>query len=102
MNDLDDNLKRVNDLPFVKRYPYRDEKEFRIIYVSKSKTMDVKYIPIDLQMIKRIMFNPWLPKDIFKSVRQMIKLIDNCGDISVFQTTLIDNERWKGYANDLA
>ena len=39
------------DLPFVKRYPYRDEREFRVIYEDKTNATgpkDVSFAPLAL------------------------------------------------------
>jgi len=85
----------INDLPFLKRYPFRDEKEFRIIYEDKEREMETKDFDIDVHAISKIIMNPWMPKALFKTVKELIRDIDGCVDIEVTRTTLVDNEEWK-------
>ena len=49
-------------LPFYKRYPYRDENEFRIVYKNTSEELDAKSFPIDLQCIKQILLSHLMPR----------------------------------------
>jgi hypothetical protein len=90
----------VEQLPFLKRQPFKDEKEFRIVYVSRRVEMDSKGFDIDLACIRRITLNPWMPKSLADVVEDTIRSIDGCEKIEVYQTTLLDNERWKRAARD--
>jgi hypothetical protein len=58
----------IDQFPFVKRYGFKDEKEFRVIYGSSSwrKKFD---IPIPLRCIESIKLNPWLHPDLFRHVK---------------------------------
>lgn len=84
----------VDRLPFIKRYPFRDEKEFRVIYESDS-AVEFKSFAIDLRCISRITLSPWSNKPLADAVKAMIHDIDGCGKLRVYRTTLIDNEGWK-------
>ena len=44
----------VERLPFLKRYPYKDEREFRVIYVGDEAPLETKSYPIQLNCIRRI------------------------------------------------
>jgi len=46
-------------------------------------------------LIERIIFNPWIPEPVFKSVKDVINKIDGCDRIEIDQTPLLDNEKWK-------
>jgi hypothetical protein len=48
----------TDDLPFCKRLPYEDEREFRIVYVDMKKEYQFKDVPISLDCIKRMMLSP--------------------------------------------
>ena len=85
----------VEDLPFIKRTPYADEGEFRIIYQSKSKEVDAIEIPLTRDCVNRVTLSPWLPRALSDSVITTIRAIDDCGWIKVQCSTLIENERWK-------
>ena len=84
-----------DELPFLKRHPFRDEKEFRIIYESTTDEITNKDVTIDVSSIRKIIFNPWIPKPVFNSVKEVIKTINGCGKIKFSRTTLVNNEEWK-------
>lgn len=83
------------ELPFIKRYGYRDEKEFRIIYQSTNDADKAHHVSIELSWIKRIILNPWLHESLKPSMQSSLKRIPGCGKISVVQSTLINNAQWK-------
>ena len=86
---------KTADLPFLKRYPYEDEREFRIIFDSeiKKSSMDIS-IPLK-SCIERITLSPWLPHALSSHVKQVIRSIRDCEDIPIARSTLISNEEWK-------
>jgi hypothetical protein len=85
----------VSQLPFIKRYAFLDEHEFRAIYEDMNNVCDMKEFQIDMYSIEKIIFNPWIPESVFVSLRDVIRKIDGCEDLKVIRTTLTDNEKWK-------
>jgi hypothetical protein len=58
-----DNLRRetpleIERLPFVKRLPYGDEREFRVIFVEMNEPIQHKSYSIDISCIRRITLSP--------------------------------------------
>jgi hypothetical protein len=90
------------ELLFLKRYPFRDEKEYRLIYESPSEDISAKDVPITMPCIDRIIFNPWISRPVFNSVKAVIKNINGCKTIRVSRTTLVNNEEWKEIGGTLA
>ena len=88
----------VEDLPFLKRAPYQDEKEFRLVYVSATETVEFKDYPIKLAWIRRITLSPWMSKALAESVKANLRAIDGCARLQVSQSTLVENEAWKSSA----
>src|SRR5579871_3833613 len=86
---------KVDDLPFLKRFPYGDEREFRIVYESKRVKTTFLDIKIPLGCIKRITLSPWIPVALTADVRNIIRGIGGCGDLQVARSTLIGNDEWK-------
>ena len=89
--------KRINvsKLPFLKRYAYAHESEFRLLYESKTveaKTLDV---PIPLSCIRRITLSPWIPGSLVERVKETLKSIPGCEGAKIYRSTLIGNEEWK-------
>ena len=97
IEDLKEDKPKIDDLPFLKRYPFRDEKEYRIIYKSNAEKQYFKCIKIDLSCISRIVLSPWLPKSLADTLKATIKSIDGCQDIRIYRTTLNENAAWISY-----
>lgn len=54
------NKLTISRMPFIKRQPYRDEKELRIIYKNKKQSISYKHVDINLDCIERIILSPWV------------------------------------------
>ena len=90
---------KTDQLPFVKRFPYRDEKEFRILFVDMAENNEFKQFGIPLSSIKRITLSPWMPKALVTAVKSTLKSIKGCQKLRVNRSTLVENERWKCAVN---
>jgi hypothetical protein len=87
----------LEDLPFIKRFPYRDEKEFRVVFVSPDDALEYKDYPIGLTSIRRITLSPWMSRTLAASVKKTLKSIPGCAMIKISRSTLVDNDAWKGF-----
>ncbi len=85
-------------LPFVKRWPYRDEKEYRIIYSCKEE-IESYPVEIGLGTIERITLSPWIPKPLGEAIKLSMKSVRGCSRLHVYRSTLVDTESWKRRAN---
>ena len=81
-------------LPFLKRYPYSQESEVRLLWESSTEERGSFALPIDLQAITKITLSPWLHPALVDSVKSMLKSIDGCGELTIHHTTLISNDEW--------
>ena len=86
-------------LPFVKRYPFKDEREFRIIYEHNEPMLEAKDVPFEPSALSRVTINPWMPQAVFDSVRAQLLEIDGWPHVTVRRTGLVDNEQWKQFAD---
>jgi hypothetical protein len=85
----------LEDLPFLKRFGFRDEKEFRLIYECRDAHHPVHHVPIQRDWITRIVLNPWLNEKLADGVKLALRSLPECASVKVVRTTLIDNARWK-------
>lgn len=92
----------TQQLPFIKRYPYRDEKEFRIIYGSEEPDLPVKHFPISLSCIRRIVLSSDLHPELTNTVKKTIRRFRGCGKLEVTRTTLLNNPQWLKLAQEYA
>ena len=90
----------VEDLPFLKRFAFAHESEFRMIYESKTAREPKLDIPIPLSSIDRITLSPWLHPALFPHVKKTLLSINGCSGLDIRRSTLIGNEEWKTLGED--
>lgn len=84
----------VDDLPFLKRYAFRDEQEFRLLYDTKNK-LQSKDFPFPLESIDRITINPWLNARLADAIFDTVRELKGCAKLSIGQSSLVNNGEWK-------
>ena len=102
IDELKNKRPTVSKLPFIKRIPYKHEKEFRALWESKSSNLSELHVPFDLSAITRITLSPWLHPSLRDSVVSNLKDIDGCESIPICRSTLIENSEWKKYGASAA
>ena len=88
------NMIRMRQIPFTKRWPYRVEEEYRILYESKDlaeRDLVQKDVPIGLECIQSITLNQSMPKKVFESIRSFLGA--KAGK-RVSHSTLYENRAW--------
>jgi hypothetical protein len=89
----------VDRLPFLKRYGFLEEEEYRLVYGSDKKLpkFDIDIPPGCIESVK---LNPWLDADSFERVKDAIRKVDSCWkSLKVAHSSLIDNEKWREFAD---
>ena len=89
----------ADDLPFIKRYPYRGEEEVRLLYASATDDLDFYPVPLPIECVKRITLGATLPSPLVDAVAETIRNIPGCEALPVHRTTLLRNQRWINSAN---
>lgn len=92
---------KVAELPFLKRYPYEDEREFRAIYESTKRQAKSLDIAIPLACIDRVILSPWMPRALKAHVKETLRNISGFESLDVVQSSLISNELGKTTATEL-
>jgi hypothetical protein len=85
----------LEKLPYVKRFGFTAEVEYRIIYESSEQQRPAYSLEFPLSWIGKIYLNPWLPDPIYDSVKATLRSLPGCADLKVAKSRLIDNARWK-------
>jgi len=101
IKELKEIKPETNDFPFLKRIVFRDEQEFRLFVGSDIDLGPVLRLKFDLASINRIVLSPWLPKSVADHVKSVIKSISGCSNIRVYRSTLVENEDWKSFAENV-
>jgi hypothetical protein len=89
------NTIEIDDIPFIKRSAYKDEREFRIVFTDLNPRDSYKEYDFEPSAIKRITLSPWMPIAFAPPVKRIIKQINGFDKVDVYRSTLIDNESWK-------
>jgi hypothetical protein len=89
----------VDDLPFIKRFAYQDESEYRFIFTSseekkKEEKKKIEYISIDINDIKQIVINPWVESPVYKSMELAIAKTPGWEKVNMRQSTVTKNDAW--------
>ena len=100
--EVSKNPPDVLELPFLKRPAYKDECEYRIVrlFEENEKSDLVRDYDIELDCIRRIVLSPWMPKELYMSVRTVLMSIEGCGELKVARSSLIEHEAWKKFGED--
>lgn len=88
----------IGTLPFLKRFGFGDEGEYRAVYQNEAAEDGLRQIPIDLNIIERISLNPWMPAPVFDSVCATIDAHRQGAKFTVDHSSLIDSRRWREFA----
>lgn len=97
INELRKRPPEDEQLPFLKRYPFRDEMEFRLFIAPTRPPKGVYRIQVPLAAVDRVTLSPWLTPSVADHVKATLKRIPGCKRLRVYRSTLIENERWKQY-----
>lgn len=98
IRDLQNMPPDLKSLPYLKRWPYKDEKEFRIIYADSDHESEALSVPFAIDSIQKITLSPWIPETVSKTVKDVIKGLPGCSKLRVSRTTLVENKVWKNIA----
>jgi len=99
LGKIEDLNPAVKDLPFLKRYAFQDEREYRVIYESRTVRVPKLEIAIPLSCISEIVLSPWLHPSLKGRVLRLLKSIEGCSSISFRQSRLIGSAQWKSFAD---
>jgi hypothetical protein len=92
---LRESKPKPDQLPFLKRYAFGDEAEFRLFVARKEEFSAPIRFAVPANVVSRVVLSPWIPKSVSDQVKATIKEINGCKTLKVFRSTLIENEGWK-------
>lgn len=96
IEEIESQTFTVDELPFLKRYPFRDEAEYRVLLTktasSKFKTYSIEF---DTSLISSVTLSNSLPKPLQAPIVDLIRSIEGCSNLRITRSTLNENSRWK-------
>lgn len=107
--DLAENVTK-NQLPFIKRWQFQDEKEYRLFYLKESNSEfkdEFLDFQVPIEAIHRIVFSPHLHKHHRRSLKEMIKRLPmvekyekEVGELKISKSRLYDNPHFQNAISD--
>ena len=93
IKSIEENPIKIDQMPFRKRYPYRIEKEFRVIWEG---TTNKKYIEIDIDLnsIIKITISQNMPNDIYHTIVDLLRSEINDPERKINRSTVFESKRW--------
>lgn len=89
----------VNDIPFIKRYAYRDEKECRLVLVNDQDSPTLQ-LELPRDAIKGIILNPWVDEDTAIAMKEVLRTAAKNPELKVNRTELLNSARWQERIED--
>jgi hypothetical protein len=99
LSSIKDTSYETEEIPFLKRIAFVDEREFRLVCPCKSDSTVTRTFTLPADSIHSITINPWMPRTLAKSVADTLLELAAGRDYQVSQSTLIENEHWTEFAN---
>jgi hypothetical protein len=85
---------RPEDLPFIKRLGYSDEREWRILVTSPEPQQALFELPFRLEWVHRIVLNPWMTEADRDAARRVLKPLMKT-PARITATLLTNSAEWK-------
>jgi hypothetical protein len=93
LKDLKDATIDVEDIPFTKRWPYRCEEEFRILWTGRT-TQTSYEIPFDLRMITKVTISQRMPEQVYETIKDYLREVFRRPAQKINRSTLYQNRIW--------
>ena len=83
----------LNCIPFIKRWPYRYENEFRILWEGETNQNTID-IDIGLNSINKITLSQEMTDDVMTSIKDLLRKEMGGPPIKINMSTVYKNNRW--------
>lgn len=93
LNDVKNGTINIDDIPFTKRWPYRCEEEFRVIWTGNTSKENFE-IPFDLHMITKVTISQRMPQQVYDTIREYLREVFSNPDQRINRSTLYENRIW--------
>ena len=96
INELKPKSFDLKQMPFIKRFPYKIEKEYRVIWEGKGNDKPIE-IEIPLEIIERITISGKMPSNVFETIKTLIESKLDSRKIKIYRSTIYENKKWIGF-----
>ncbi len=93
IKEVKENTIELEQIPFVKRHPYRVEREFRVIWEGRTDRDNIE-MNIDLNSINRITISQNMPRDVCDTIVELLREHIKDPEKKIIRSTIFENRRW--------
>jgi len=93
IKEVKENTIELDQIPFLKRYPYRVENEFRILWEGLTERDNIE-IDIDLNSINKITISQNMPADVYNTIVDLLREKIKDPQKKIYRSTLFENRSW--------
>jgi len=93
INDINEKSISTNKIPFTKRWPYRCETEYRILWEGNTKK-DYYEIDVPLTTINKITVSQKMPRPVYNTIKKYLREVVDDPDKRINRSTIYENMRW--------
>jgi hypothetical protein len=83
----------VDEIPFMKRWPYRCEEEYRVIREDNDPGPTYE-IEIDLRLIRKVTISQKMPDTVYDTIKGYLREVSNNPTKKINRSTLYENRVW--------
>lgn len=97
IKDVKSDEMKITNMPFIKRWPYRCEEEFRIIFESRNESAasdGLFDIDISLRTIRKITISQRMPEQVYQTIKEYLRQEFKNPEQRINRSTLYENKIW--------
>lgn len=98
ISDLGENGPKIEELPFLKRYPYRQEEEERLLFRSVESDHEPYSLKLNARVVREVVLSPRLHPKLSDVIIQTVRDASD-QKVKVYRSSLLQNDRWISYAS---
>jgi len=88
----------IEDLPFTKRFPFKDENEFRLFFWTKDSEICKRptySFSVPFHCVTQIRLSPTLPDSVKSSIKDVIRHLAGNHSFKINKSTLLENPQFQ-------
>ncbi len=97
LDEIEKTPLELESLPFIKRYGFKDEMEYRILQDNTASTNSFIDLNFDLAIIRTIATNPWLPADVHNAIKGVLQNVLGERETIIKRSNLTNSNNWKKF-----
>jgi len=100
LESFDTDVVKVQHLPFLKRWGYRDEREWRLMYTT-TQNGQFATLPFPIKALDSIVISPFVSSEEADVKKRKIQETLRTKGVDVYHSALTNSDRWKDQVTEV-